>query len=39
MRYAVSLSKIFKEQLAQIVEFDTLNNSKLITSGFYRLKI
>ncbi|MCH7560092.1 MAG: hypothetical protein IIC67_01765 [Thaumarchaeota archaeon] len=30
MRYAVSLSKIFKEQLAQIVEFDTLINSKKV---------
>ncbi len=30
MRYAVSLSNIFKEQLAHIVEFDTLTNSKKV---------
>ncbi len=30
MNYKVSLSNIFKEQLAQIVEFDTLTNSKRV---------
>lgn len=30
MSYKVSLSKIFKEHLAQIAEFDTITNSKRV---------
>ena len=33
MSYKVSLSHIFKEHLAQIVEFDTLANSKKVTQN------
>lgn len=33
MSYKVSLSNIFKEQLAQIVEFDTIINSKKISQN------